>query len=46
MQEPAPFEIAERYSPSRITGTVSRVSQAGRAGVVLLDFSRQQEVAS
>jgi hypothetical protein len=30
--------IAERYSPSRIADAVTHVSQAGRAGVVLIDF--------
>ena len=34
------FEVAERYSPSRIADAVSHVSQAGRAGVVLIDFSK------
>jgi NADPH2:quinone reductase len=34
------FEVAERYSPSRITHAVAHVSQAGRAGVVLIDFSK------
>jgi NADPH2:quinone reductase len=38
--EPALFEIAERYSPSRIADAVTHVSQAGRAGVVLIDFSK------
>ena len=33
------FEVAERYSPSRIANAVTHVSQAGRAGVVLIDFS-------
>jgi NADPH:quinone reductase len=32
------FEVAERYSPSQIAGAVAHVSQAGRAGVVLIDF--------
>jgi NADPH2:quinone reductase len=40
-QEPGTlFEVAERYSPSRIADAVARVSQAGRAGVVLIDFSK------
>jgi hypothetical protein len=30
----------ERYSPSRIADAVAHVSQAGRAGVVLIDFSK------
>src|SRR5713101_7634083 len=34
------FEVAERYLPSRIADAVSHVSQAGRAGVVLIDFSK------
>jgi hypothetical protein len=34
------FEIAERYSPSRIADAVTHVSQADRAGVVLIDFSK------
>jgi NADPH2:quinone reductase len=34
------FEVAERYSPSRIADAVARVSQAGRAGVVVIDFSK------
>src|SRR6266404_6428552 len=34
------FEVAERYAPSRIAHAVAHVSQAGRAGVVLIDFSR------
>src|SRR6202022_1934478 len=29
------FEVAERYSPSRIADAVTHVSQAGRTGVVL-----------
>jgi NADPH:quinone reductase-like Zn-dependent oxidoreductase len=33
------FEVAERYSPSRIADAVTHVSQAGRTGVVLIDFS-------
>src|SRR5260370_19344654 len=37
------FEVAERYAPSRIADAVAHVSQAGRAGVVLIDFSRNQE---
>src|SRR5260221_2814506 len=34
------FEVAERYAPSRIAHAVAHVSQAGRTGVVLIDFSR------
>jgi D-arabinose 1-dehydrogenase-like Zn-dependent alcohol dehydrogenase len=34
------FEVAERYSPSQIADAVAHVSQAGRAGVVLIDFLR------
>jgi NADPH:quinone reductase len=34
------FEVAERYSPSRFADAVSRVSQADRTGVVLIDFSK------
>jgi NADPH:quinone reductase len=33
------FEVAERYPPSRISDAVEHVSQAGRAGVVLFDFT-------
>lgn len=33
------FEVAKRYSPSRIAHAVAHVSQAGRTGVVLIDFS-------
>jgi NADPH:quinone reductase-like Zn-dependent oxidoreductase len=33
------FEVAELYSPSRIAEAVAHVSQAGRTGVVLIDFS-------
>jgi hypothetical protein len=42
------FEVAERYSPSRIAGAVTHVSQAGRAGVVRIriDFSKDWEAAS
>jgi NADPH:quinone reductase len=34
------FEVAERYAPSRIADAVAHVNQAGRAGVVLIDFSK------
>jgi NADPH:quinone reductase len=35
------FQVAERYPPSRISNAVAHVSQAGRAGVVLFDFTRE-----
>ena len=45
--EPRPlFEVAERYPPSRVADAVTHVGRPGRAGVVLLDFSREQEAAS
>jgi NADPH:quinone reductase len=34
------FEIAERYPPSRIADAVAHVGRGGRAGVVLIDFSK------
>jgi NADPH:quinone reductase-like Zn-dependent oxidoreductase len=34
------FEVAERYSPSRVANAVAHVHQASRAGVVLVDFSK------
>jgi NADPH:quinone reductase len=34
------FEVAERYSPFRIADAVTHVDQTGRAGVVLIDFSK------
>jgi NADPH2:quinone reductase len=34
------FKVAERYSPSQIADAVAHVSQAGRAGVVLIGFSK------
>ena len=40
------FEVAERYSPSRITDAVTHVRQAGRTGVVVIDFSNEQEAGS
>ena len=40
------LEIAQRYSPFRIADAVTHVSQANRAGVVLIDFSKDQEAAS
>ena len=36
------FEVAERYSPSRIADAVTHVGRARRAGVVLIDFSRDR----
>jgi NADPH2:quinone reductase len=44
--EPNLFEVAERYPPSRIAHAVAHVSQAGRTGVVLLDFTRDYEAGS
>ena len=39
--EPEPlFTVAERYPPNRIPDAVAHVSQSGRAGVVLFDFTR------
>lgn len=35
------FEVAGRYPPSRIANAVAHVSQAGRVGVVLFDFTRE-----
>jgi len=35
-----PGTLFERYSPSRIGDAVAHVSQAGRTGVVLIDFSK------
>jgi NADPH:quinone reductase-like Zn-dependent oxidoreductase len=32
------FEVAERYPPSRIADAIRHVGQAGRTGVVLIDF--------
>jgi NADPH:quinone reductase len=32
------FEVAGRYAPSRIADAIRHVSQAGRTGVVLIDF--------
>ena len=34
------FEVAERYLPSRIADAVTHVSRAGRAGIVVIDFSK------
>jgi len=45
--EPGPlFEVAGRYPPSRIADAVAHAGRPGRAGVVLFDFSREQEAAS
>jgi hypothetical protein len=38
-QKPALFEVAEPSVPSRITAAPAHVGRAGRAGVVLIDFS-------
>jgi NADPH2:quinone reductase len=40
------FEVAERYPPSRIADAVAHISQPGRAGVVLFDFTRDKEAGS
>jgi NADPH2:quinone reductase len=32
------FEVAERYPPSRVADAIRHVGQAGRTGVVLIDF--------
>jgi hypothetical protein len=40
------FEVAERYLPSRIADAVTHASQAGRAGVVLIDFVQHSEAGS
>ena len=40
------FEVAERYSPSRIAHAVAHVNQAGRPGVGLVDFSNDRETRS
>jgi len=39
-ESPTLFEIAERYPPSRIADAVAHVGRAGRAGAILIDFSR------
>jgi hypothetical protein len=36
------FEIAERYAPSQIGEAVAHIGRAGRAGVVLIDFSKER----
>ncbi len=38
------FETAERYSPSRIAEAVAHVGRSGRAGVVLIDFSKERRL--
>jgi NADPH:quinone reductase-like Zn-dependent oxidoreductase len=44
-QQPALFEVAERYVPSRIGEAVAQVGRAGRTGVVLIDFSNKRRGA-
>jgi hypothetical protein len=44
-QKPALFEVAEPSVPSRITGAPAHVGRAGRAGVVLIDFSNDRRGA-
>jgi NADPH:quinone reductase len=45
--EPGPlFEVAERYPPSQIADAVAHIDRTGRVGMVLLDFTREQEPAS
>ena len=39
-ESPTLFEIVERYPPSRIADAVAHVGRAGRAGVILIDFSK------
>src|SRR5439155_3530058 len=41
-QKPALFEGAEPSVPSRITKAPAHVGRAGRAGVVLIDFSNDR----
>ena len=41
-----PREVAERYPPSRIADAVVHISRPGRAGVVLLDLSKDWEAGS
>ena len=41
-QTPGLFQVAERYSPSRIADAVAHVGRAGRAGVVLIDFANNR----
>jgi NADPH:quinone reductase-like Zn-dependent oxidoreductase len=40
------FGVAGTYPPARISDAVVHVGQAGRAGVVLFDFTRDQEARS
>src|SRR5437879_10218967 len=42
-QKPALFEVAERSVPSRIAEALAHVGRAGRAGVVLIDFSNDRK---
>jgi hypothetical protein len=44
-QKPALFEVAELSVPSRITEAPAHVGRAGRAGVVLIDFSNDRRGA-
>jgi len=44
-QKPALFEVAERSVPSRIAEALAHVGRAGRAGVVLIDFSNDRREA-
>jgi len=44
-QKPALFEVAERSVPSRIAEALAHVGRAGRAGVVLIDFSNDRRGA-
>ena len=44
-QKPALFEVAEPSVPSRITEAPAHVGRAGRAGVVLIDFSNDRRGA-
>ena len=41
-QTPGLFQIAERYSASRIADAVAHADRAGRAGVVLIDFANNR----
>jgi len=41
-QKPALFEVAERSVPSRIAEALAHVGRAGRASVVLIDFSNDR----
>src|SRR5438046_8993255 len=44
-QKPALFDVAERSVPSRIAEALAHVGRAGRAGVVLIDFSNDRRGA-